>query len=326
MKTYLQNGTIINSDYIPPDDTSFIVYKMPHNSVDKYIYSGDHIKYEIDTELVRLYDTIRYLYFPNTDEYYFALNLLPMWVQEAGQNSDFVLSANQFSNLIDENKHNIPDLYKHLYVSDSQFLIGTVQNLYSAICECLCDYYIHITDIHSPTIPNQVDSIYTVTSVQSRYLSSIIETYFTKAYSILDIICKIAYEIENPRDIFTTHEKLKSDKILWGGRKHLTINKTPNTFFEYSDLIKKIESLRNEVVHNGTWELNPKVFIKVKNETIIERFMLFPDFDNGHLSSVKNRKHFFSSGEKINDILPVIHNEFSNLLLNTIKLLNFLGD
>ena len=43
MKTYLQNGTIINSDYIPPDDTSFIVYKMPHNSVDKYIYIQETI-------------------------------------------------------------------------------------------------------------------------------------------------------------------------------------------------------------------------------------------------------------------------------------------
>ena len=45
--------------------------------------------------------------------------------------------------------------------------------------------------------------------------------------------------------------------------------------------------------------------------------MLFPDMDQGHLSTVKNRRHFFSSSNKINNILPRIHLDFKNRLLKT---------
>ena len=40
------------------------------------------------------------------------------------------------------------------------------------------------------------------------------------------------------------------------------------------------------------------------------RTMLFPDIQQGRLSAVKNRKHFFSDGTKVNDILPKIHKEY----------------
>lgn len=50
--------------------------------------------------------------------------------------------------------------------------------------------------------------------------------------------------------------------------------------------------------------------------------MLFPDMVQGHLATVRSRKHFFSSGKKVNDILPKIHLEFKHRLLNTIELIN----
>lgn len=39
----------------------------------------------------------------------------------------------------------------------------------------------------------------------------------------------------------------------------------------------------------------------------------------GHLSTVKNRTHFFSSNIKVNDILPKIHREFKMRMLETIS-------
>jgi len=47
--------------------------------------------------------------------------------------------------------------------------------------------------------------------------------------------------------------------------------------------------------------------------------MLFPDLEDGRLASVKNRKHFFSSGKKVNEILVDIHDEFYRRLFFTIK-------
>ena len=79
------------------------------------------------------------------------------------------------------------------------------------------------------------------------------------------------------------------------------------TIFEDCDVIKMIESLRNEAVHNGSWEDNPKVYVKFGGGKIIERYMLFPDFEEGRLVNFKNRKHFFSRGTKVNDVLITIN-------------------
>ena len=92
--------------------------------------------------------------------------------------------------------------------------------------------------------------------------------------------------------------------------------------FEKCKLIDTIEALRNEVVHNGSWELNPKVFLVFKEGEIVERFFLFPDIEQGHLATVKNRRHFFSSNNKVNNILPKIHMEFMNRVINTAKYFN----
>jgi len=80
--------------------------------------------------------------------------------------------------------------------------------------------------------------------------------------------------------------------------------------------------MRNEVVHNGSWELNPKAYTRFEKGKPVERFMLFPDISQGRLSKVKGRNHFFGDGTKVNDILPRIHEEYKRRLLNTIRLLN----
>lgn len=94
------------------------------------------------------------------------------------------------------------------------------------------------------------------------------------------------------------------------------------TLFEECNFVKIIESMRNEVVHNGSWELNPKVYTKLQNGKVIERFMLFPDISQGCLTKVKSRNHFFGNEKKINNIFPKLHNAYKKRLLNTIKLLN----
>lgn len=92
--------------------------------------------------------------------------------------------------------------------------------------------------------------------------------------------------------------------------------------FVRSDAIKLIESLRNEVVHNGSLEQNPKVYISFENNKMVERFMLLPDYIDGNLVSVKSRKHFFSNTNKANELLPELHIIYLKEILSTIKFLN----
>ncbi|MGE4284277.1 MAG: hypothetical protein AB7G87_11225 [Clostridia bacterium] len=322
LKTFFQNGLQRDLQFFAEESDGFCIQEIDNNTVDPYIYLGDSIRCEIDSELVSLYDKLRDLFFPDTDKYYSQLNLMPIFVQTAGQDSDCGLTADSFCKLMDIHK-SMPEIYRYLYLVDCQFLIGTIQNLLSGMEDEFVDYFIKISSIKDSQHIEALNTTYFVMSRSVRNISSLLESYFIKAYSILDMFCKLVYELENPMDDFSCYKKMKSSGLLWGDRKKLNINGAKHTVFEKCDLISSIEALRNEVVHNGSWELNPKVFIVLKEGLVAERFMLFPDIEQGHLATVKNRKHFFGKGEKVNSILPQIHMKYLNLILNTAQTLKW---
>lgn len=99
---------------------------------------------------------------------------------------------------------------------------------------------------------NDADGTIMLLSETATRAAPMIETYFIKAYSILDILCKVCYEIQFIQEDFSSYKKIKSADILWGARKKLTINNTENTIFEKCEIISIIEAIHNEIVYNGT--------------------------------------------------------------------------
>lgn len=285
------------------------------------------IDYILDDELVKLYDLFRDVYYPNTDEYYSMIKSLPVFLTEAGQNSDCSVSAQQFeewkNSMILPNKIEIE---RYLYLVDCQFLIGTAQNLLDGMRLVYSHFFSDLTNVGKNLMPVAPNCTMTEMSYESRSIASFLEMFFVRAYSILDILCKICIELQSPVEAFEgKYKKLQSSKCLWGARKKLRFISTDaieGTLFEKCELVQTIESLRNEVVHNGTWELNPKVFVRFENDEIKERFMLFPDITEGHLSTVVNRRHFFGEEIKVNDILPIMFKEIRERLLLTVKRIN----
>lgn len=323
MKTYFQNGTVQDIPHFLDDSTKFYIQELQGNPPDKYIYPGDKLKYELDSELVSLYDKFRDLFFENTKSYYAELAFMPIFIQDAGQSSECSWTGELFSKVLQEERiRALPNIYRHLYLVDCQFLVGTIQNLLSGMEAAFVSYYTQINEIGNDIEPSSEDATMYQMSQAVGGISALLENYFIKAYSILDMLCKIAYEFQFSQKDFSSYKKLKSADVLWGARKNLTLNNTLGTVFEKCDLISTIESLRNEVVHNGSWELNPKVFIAFERGLIRERYMLFPDILQGHLATVKNRRHFFGDGTKVNEILPQIHTNYRLRILNTVKLFN----
>ena len=321
MKTYFQNGIMQEIQQYTDCINSFCVQEIP-DSIEKYVYKGDSIRDSLNYELVELYDKFRDLLFPDTEKYYEQIDSVPIFVREAGYNSDCSLSSEQLLELIDIFKDTVPDLYKHLYLVDIQFLIATIQNLLDSMNYAFTNYYVEISKINvTDILRSDADTTLMLNSYEARCLSSLVESYFTKAYSILDMLTKIEYEFEHKYDTFDSFKKTKSANILWGDRKKLNIE-TQNTIFSRSNTVKLIESLRNEVVHNGSIEENPRVFIRFENNQIAERFMLIPDHTDGLLVTSKSRKHFFSQENKANYVLPTIHFDYLNEVLSTIKYLN----
>ena len=95
------------------------------------------------------------------------------------------------------------------------------------------------------------------------------------------------------------------------------MNKLPGTIFEECDIINMIIAIRNQVIHNGTLEIYPKMFYRLQNKQIIERFILFPDMEGAHFVNFKNRNHFYHNRHKVNDFLIAVHKEFLNRVLTT---------
>lgn len=320
---YYSNGIRCDINEVPKVTTEFYIKDLGKEYSDRFIYPGDSLKYELDSELIALYNKLRDIFFDDIDEYYKELYTMPIFVQDAGQSSDCGVTADLFSKWIRNEKYReMPNFNKHLYLVDCQFLVGTIQNLLGGMEDAFVNYFIRISNINTV---KGVDNLNTTLYIMSQNVAGIsagLENYFVKAYSILDMLCKISFEIQNPQKDFSKYVNMKSAKLLWGDKKKLIINGYEGSLFENCDLVRMIESMRNEVVHNGSWELNPKAYIRFEKGDLVERFMLFPDISQGRLAKVKGRNHFFGNGTKVNDILPRIHNEYHYRLLNTIRLLN----
>lgn len=321
MKTYYQNGTWAEVRHILSDDKVFAIQHDKRNGEDLIFYQGDNLFREIGQELIFLYDKFVNLYFPDFESYDKGISKLPTGLLLGGQNSDIPITKEGFLNYVEWSFPCLGEsLYRHLYVEDCQYLISTVQDLLESVEYCFVQYYVQIAQIECPIFCSE--EVFTISSQKSMELVFFLETFFTKLYSILDLMAKLVYEFENLIECFSGITKLKSSDKTWGVRKHLGINNLVGTIFEDCEIIRQIESLRNEAVHNGAWEFRPRVFMIKEADRIVERYMIFPDFEEGRLATVKNRRHFFSEGTKVNDVLISIHNEFYQRLLSTLQYLN----
>lgn len=97
------------------------------------------------------------------------------------------------------------------------------------------------------------------------------------------MLTKIAYEFEHPHTRFDTYPRLSCNGMLYNAKKRLHVNDTPNTLFDKDESITEIETIRNEIVHNGMWEGCARLFVTLNKREYIERFVLYPDMSGGVL-------------------------------------------
>ena len=91
IKYYLKNGTLCETP-ISVENLGFYIISYDVMGERKFSYENDEILLNIDGELVLLYDKLRDIYFPDTEDYYRQLNSMPQFIQQAGQNSDCALT------------------------------------------------------------------------------------------------------------------------------------------------------------------------------------------------------------------------------------------
>lgn len=313
--------TIKNSSF--NNHEAFVIGSPCENGKIKYSLSDDLRTIEAHSKIHSLHDLFRKHIIPDDEIYFSTVKHVPRFVSEVGINSDTRFSRDEFERLLhhfQENSTVAAIINQYLYLEDVRVIISAVQNLLIGLENDFITYYTTIAKIKLLEINDQEqEGVWKYCGEEAFSAANAVSSYFTKANSILDLMTKIAFEFESKHSNFLEYKKLNSSKILYGDRKRISINNTISTIFEHDALIKTIESVRNEVVHNGTWELYPTIYIRINNKEIVERFMIFPDITNGNYDKYVNRYHFFGKGLQINQELPSIHREFMLRIVNTVS-------
>lgn len=264
----------------------------------------------IDFKLIEITQNIAAKMFGSYQDFYNILITKTTIFPFAGVDAEIKISKREFETWL--NSESSIENNKLLYYYDLQSLIGSLQNLIQESRILFCDFYKTLNEnsfmlSENPINPSGVmfASGQLVTTIFSR-----INHLFINLASQLDFITKISIELENIPTSFNEYPKLKSKKIQYSNLNKIKNLELSDTVFEKTDDIKLILSLRNEIVHNASFENIPKVYQVFKENKMIEKFIFVPDYTNGNFDSYKNRNRFFNNEVKLNELLPILVTEF----------------
>lgn len=284
----------------------------------EYVFNGDNIFYELDSNSVTLYDIFQNILFQDSELYYKELAEMPIWTYYGGHDSDLGIDKFFFEKMIKKQK--AEKFYRHIYLADCHAMISALQDRFIFIKGAFIDFYRNLSSIKGRAING--DSVVWISGQNTATLFSNLYNVFITLYSTFDLVTKIAFELENIQNDFSNYPKLASSSVLFGAKNRINTIDNKDTVFEKCELINIVVNIRNELIHNGSWEMNPKVFMEFKDEKIVNKWILFPDTDNGNICSFKNRKRFFGKREKINERLPNIVLEILNRMNKTVMKIN----
>lgn len=289
-----------------------VVYEFNNNFS---IISDDNTG-EIDIKLITLSHKVANKLFGSIQKLYsLPLNIAHSY---AGVDAEFKVSKEEFEKWVISLKSE--QTHKILFYYDFQNLVGSLQNLVQESRFLFCNFFKTLNEnsfmlSEKPMKPNilMFASGQLVTNIFST-----INHLFINLASQLDFITKIAVELENLPSDFTDYPKLKSKGILYGDLKKIKTITFENTLFDKTDDLKLILSLRNEIVHNASFENIPKVYQVFIDNVMVEKFIYIPDVTNGNFDTFKNRNRFFNNEIKLNEELPKLISDFWKKLETTI--------
>ncbi len=282
---------------------------------DSYGTNFDDLFYKADNVCVHLYDIADIKLFDNKENYALKANLMPDWVFTSGIDSSNALSKSDFEQFLNESS-NI-DINKFLYLRDFHALISSLQDRIVFINGLFIDFYKALGELEP--INKDKDGVFAQMGYNTIPSLSYLYNLITSMYCCFDITTKIAFEFENIAADFSSYPKLYSNGKLIGAAKNLKGDYKDSGIFKRDSLFKLIETLRNEVIHNGSLEMNSKIYVRIKDKKCIEKWILIPDTKDGRFDKSNNRKHFFAEENRINETLPDLLRNFMTKLIESLE-------
>lgn len=279
----------------------------------------DDSLYAVEEQCVRLHDELAARIFGSLRNYHALLPTAPVFLAEAGLNSESPLGRVLFEQLL-QKFNAFPEINRFLYLYDCRMLVSSIQECTKEISHLTGEFYriLNLEPFFTPDIV-QPDGVRWSTSPTITNLHATLGFLFIRMHSLLDYLAKIARETENLRADFSIYPRLSSSNFLFGHRHKLRLIQRKGSLFEPCDEVAEVELIRNLLIHDGLLDDMPKAYEVIQGGLAVERFVLMPDSKDGQFDRFKNRRLFYSREDKVNLRLAGLVRAFQEREVETLK-------
>lgn len=242
---------------------------------------------------------------------------VPIWVMDAGNTAESSWTKEMFETFVRNNNNEI--IHRWLYYYDCDMLV-------TAFCDRLkmtsslarefyqrfpCESPCKMTDFKSATM--NISSSDTISF-------ACVNSIFIYLASSFDLLSKIYVELKQADKLdFSVYPHMTSRNVLLGN-----INKkdefVKDTLFERPICINTILSIRDRIVHNGSFDFMQMVYDCYDGPNDhFESTILFPDMANGNFIASKNRRNFYSQSNRLNLLLPSLLKDVLMVIDTTVE-------
>lgn len=290
--------------------------ELPLHPVDECC---SQIEMVIDGSIIRLYHSIDNFIFQDID-YSRVISYMPQWVADGGISPEVNCTKDWYETLKRKATH--PIFGRFIYHYDLWSKVAAIQDRLNAVMMFMRQLYTIV-----PCKAMYEESQYTGAArcggVRETEAHMLLNSVFVAYASVFDILTKIAIEqFEFNKYDFSGYKKMRSSEIIY--RKSLnnidSSLKKEGMLFAEPPIIRKIETFRNEFVHNGPWDLRCSVYNTTVNGEPADVIIYSPDMDEiGNFISSGSRNKFYSQANRINILLPDMIKDATIVVNNTIN-------
>lgn len=268
----------------------------------------------------KLHNSIREFIFQRID-YSKVGSIMPQWIAYCGINPELSTSKDAYEWFKRHTNHH-PIFGLYIYYYDIWCKIAAIQDRLQAVSIFLQKFY-DIVPYHAQYEECQYTAAGRISGEHELEAHVLLNSIFVAFASVLDILTKVAVEqFEFSKYNFSQYKKMRSANILFNKslRNIDPLLKRDGLIFNEPPVIRKIETFRNEYVHNGPWDLNCCIYYTAVNGEPADVVIYSPDMDEfGNFITSGSRNKFYSQGNRINIQLPLLLKEATGIVEATIE-------
>lgn len=287
------------------------------NIVEEYRQQLNHV---MEFSCDKLHNSIREFIFQRID-YSKVDSFMPQWIIDCGISPELSTSKDAYEKFKRHtNYHPIFGLY--IYYFDIWCKNAAIQDRLQAVATFLQRFY-NIVPYEAKYEECYYTSAGRICGEQETEAHVLLNSIFVAYASIFDLLAKVAVEqFEFGKYDFSQYKKMRSVNTLFNkGLKNIDPSlKEKGLLFSEPSVIRKIETFRNEYVHNGPWDLRCCIYYTAVNGEPADVVIYSPDMDEfGNFITSGSRNKFYSQGNRINIQLPILLKEATSIIESTIE-------